>query len=138
MCDFYDIANTLLNKRVLLIKDKEYNLCEIEIYLYSEDHPDVYTHCHPDQLSQGNFYFHKASTKKGAKYRSGTFKGVDLTYGCNHHEDGKDSKVYCGILIRSILSSDNELITGPCKVVNHILSQYNVESIDELVDSGCD
>jgi hypothetical protein len=134
MSDFYDIANTLLNERALLIKDEIHYIAELEIYINSEQHPDPYVHQHPEQTKQGNFYFHRGSTKPDAKYKGGTFKGVDLTYG----ESSPQGDTYAGILIRSLLSEDGKLITGPCNVVNHILSMYKVDSIEELVSSGID
>ena len=128
MSDFYEIAHTLLNERVLTINGDEHTLAEIEIYLNSSEDPDPYVHKHPDQLTQGNFYFHKASRKKDSKFKGGTFKGVDLTFG------NKDT--YCGILIRSIISSNGTLITGPCKVVDYILQCYEVQSIADLVSES--
>lgn len=125
MSDFYAIANTLLNERSLLIDGEEHFICELEIYMYAEDHPDNYTHKHPEQLSQGTFYFHRAGLKKDANFKGGTYKGVDICFG---QED-----IYCGILIRSIMTADGKLITGPCKVVEYILTCYDADSIADLV-----
>ena len=46
---FNDIADILLNKTKLVVKDKEYRLCEIEFYYCDEtDHHDDLTHCDDD------------------------------------------------------------------------------------------
>jgi hypothetical protein len=91
MSEFQNIASILLNSRKLVINGIMHSLCEIEIYLHGEEHEDLYAHRHPDQLKQGNFHFHRSSNKTGAKYKGGTYKGVDLTYA------SKD--LYCGILV---------------------------------------
>jgi len=126
MSEMYDIADVILNERKLLINGKLHDICEIEVYMHHDEHSDPYVHCHPEQSTQGNFYFHRASLKVGAKYKSGTFKGVDLTYGFEN--------IYAGILIRSIKDSEGKLITGPCNVVTYILQCYEVNSIDELTN----
>ena len=126
MFDFTEIANIILNSRALLINGEIHSICEIEIYYNSEDHPDPYVHCHPDQATTGTFYFHRSSKKEGAKHKGGNYKGMDLSYSCEG--------IFCGVLIRSIQTSNNKLITGPCNVVDYILDRYEVKSIDELID----
>jgi hypothetical protein len=124
------IALQLLNERLLhVIDDKDNNhyfeICEVELYLNSEEHPDPYPHKHPDQKLFGHWHFHRTSNKPDASYRSGTFKGVDITLGTD------DS--YFGILVRSICPvGTNDVISGPCKVVNKILELTGNESICDL------
>ena len=121
---FHHIANQFLNQRALMIKGIPYRILEIEMYLHSQDHLDEYTHQHPDQQYSGTFYFHRASVKPVAKYRGGTFKGMDIVLGSH--------SVYFGVLIRALRDPNHHDIIGPCNVVDHILSQYGVQSISEL------
>lgn len=123
--EIQQLACLLLNQYGLVIADRVYEFCELELYLHSEQHPDPTVHCHPVQNMYGKWYFHRTSNKPGAKYRGGTFKGLDMTFG--------DDENYFGILIRSIYSKDTGIISGPCLVVNHILDRYQVETIDDLL-----
>src|SRR5271155_2214746 len=95
--DFDEIADLLLNKTLLSTKDNTYRICEIEFYLYDDEHKDEYTHKNDDQSKYGKFYFHKY---KNGTYKSGTYKGMDITLG---QED-----TYCGILIRSVYNIENK------------------------------
>ena len=123
---FLSIANILLNESYLKVNEKIYRLVEIEFYLKCKSHIDPYTHGDPDQLLMHTFYFHKFKT---STYKSGTFKGMDLTYG------NADEEAYFGILIRAIEDMDTkEIIEGPCNVVNRILLEYDVESIMDLTN----
>ena len=74
---FSKLANTLLNKTVLLIKNTCFRLREIEIYLYTDDHNDNYTHKSIEQADPCQWYFHKT----GSSYKGGTYKGLDITKG---------------------------------------------------------
>ncbi len=132
MENFNDIAQDILNGKVLRVKDKIFRICEIEFYLHSEEHPDEYVHQSPDQLKNGSFYFHRY--KNGA-YKSGTYKGLDITFG------DEEKKIYFGVLIRSIrevasedLEAVNPVIEGPCRSVNKILELYDCKSVDEFTD----
>lgn len=127
--DFEEIAEQLLNSYVLSVFDNQkwtnYRICEIEFYLNSENHPDPYVHQDQQQLTINEWYFHKAKPN-GEKYKGGTFKGLDITFGKN---------VYGGILIRSISEIDGKVIEGPCNVVNHVLNISGFPDITSLVDS---
>lgn len=124
--NFNEIAEKILNQSCLMINDSPCRICEIEFYYYSNDHCDSYTHAHLDQLHWSKWYFHRFNN---GTYKNGHYKGVDISIG-----DGKDSRG--GILIRSIYDPiDNIFIEGPCKVVNHILEKYLVNSISEFVDN---
>ena len=144
--DFDDIADYLINHTILLIGDKDvYMIRELEFYLYSDSHPDIYTHRNNDQKESGSLYFHKHAN---GTYKSGTFKGMDITLG--------NSNQYCGILIRGVrgeaptppkpprlgdtaCSLREALIPllgtididGPCNTVNHFLSHYGVSNLTE-------
>ncbi len=123
---FPDIANVLLNHCYLKVGRKKFRLAEIEFYLKTNLHNDPYVHCDPDQLLMHTFYFHKFKT---GTYKSGTFKGLDLTFG------SVDDNAYFGILIRSIMNIKTGCITeGPCNTVNKILLELGHESIIELTD----
>src|SRR5271170_8512868 len=102
------IAESLLNKYVLVVGEKEYRLAEIEFYINNGTHNDQYTHGDPNQKKYGKWYFHRY---RGHAYKSGTYKGLDLTLG--------NDTTYFGILIRSIYdTTTNTMIEGPCRSVN--------------------
>ena len=124
---FFAIADIIMNYHLLLANNNAFRICEIEFYLKSDYHPDPYTHCDPDQLKYGTYYFHKHGT---GTYKSGTFKGVDITLG----DDTVTS--YFGILIRSLYNiKTKEFTEGPCNSVNAILKCYDLESIDSLTNN---
>lgn len=127
---FDSIADKLLNKTIILINKRRYRICEIEFYLYSDDHPDDYVHCDSDQQTHCCWYFHKFGN---GTYKGGTFKGLDITFGNRNQHQNKYQNKYCGILIRSIQHiKQNRFIEGPCNVVNEILKSYHVDSISDL------
>lgn len=96
---------------------------EIEIYYYSDEFPDEYVHRREEQLRWATFYLHKY---KNGTLKNGTWKGIDVTLG------NQENRIYLGILIRSIRTQKNVLITGPCKVVEHLMSIARVNSVSEL------
>jgi len=123
---FCQMADRLLNECKLVINGSTYRIVEIEFYLKNNCHMDHYVHCDKDQLLLDTFYFHKHKT---GTYKSGTFKGMDLTFG------DASANAYFGILIRSIYDVSNDLIIeGPCNVVNRILTEYALENIDSLTN----
>lgn len=123
---FFQLSDEIINRSALLINNKYYRIIEIEFYLKSDNHPDLYTHCDKDQLRLHTFYFHKFKT---GTFKSGTFKGVDITLG------DKKTKTYFGILMRSIQDTETGcVIEGPCNVVNHILKKYKCESIIQFLN----
>jgi len=118
-------ATSLLLNFTIKINNDYISIEEIEFYYNSKDHKDNYTHKNKDQLTNSMWYFHQYHN---GTYKSGTYKGLDMTFGNN-----KDS--YGGILIRSIYNTTtNEFITGPCNVVNYILKKLNCESVELLVE----
>ncbi|AVL95176.1 hypothetical protein ma789 [Moumouvirus australiensis] len=123
---FKKLADKLFNHCYLLVKGSKWRLIEIEFYLHNQKHPDPYVHCNADQLLENTFYFHKFKT---GTYKSGTFKGMDITIGSKKHD------TYFGILIRSIQRiKTGEMIEGPCNTVNKILSKYDLENIKDFTD----
>jgi len=123
---FNKIANIILNQIVLVCNDYEYRPCEIEFYYRSEEHDDLYVHCNEDQLEFNSIYFHKFAN---GTFKSGTFKGMDMTFGI------RDKDIYFGILIRSIMDLEtNEFIEGPCKSVERLIANHNAKTIQEFID----
>ncbi|KPK86991.1 MAG: hypothetical protein AMS27_03615 [Bacteroides sp. SM23_62_1] len=122
---FDKVAGKLLNGYELVVSRKAYRLFEIEFYYHSAIHPDPFVHKHLQQLTKGRWYFHK----KGAIYRPGIYRGVDLTFG------DEDSKNFGGILIRGIVNHEDltDYVYGPAKCVDHFreLMSQSVEGTDD-------
>jgi hypothetical protein len=116
---------------------RRYQIVEVEVYATCEQHPDPFTHCHPEQLLESAWYFHRASRSPTAGYREGTYKGLDIALGTR----GGDGERHVGVLIRSIgwieyarpsIASCN-VINGPCLVVAELLRVAEVESVKDYV-----
>ncbi|ETO34357.1 hypothetical protein RFI_02738 [Reticulomyxa filosa] len=112
-----EIARALLHEIVVVIKDQLYRFCEFEFYvLDGTHHSDIFAHCdHLQFHTSCQWYFHKAGnrsvegfhymrtpsekrsewTERASSYRSGSYKGLDITI-------GKMQVTFGGILIRSI------------------------------------
>ena len=117
---FINIAQQLLNHSLLLVNNTPHRLIEIEFYYFAPNHQDFFTHRDTLQTEPGKWYFHR----HGGTYKGGTFKGLDLTFGnCNAHG---------GILIRSIETSNGDIICGPSLCVDYLLSQTNTNSVAAL------
>jgi hypothetical protein len=128
------IAKSILNKHQIINGDKEFRICEIEFYIMNESHNDEYTHQDEHQMTYGKWYFHRT---QAGNYKSGTYKGVDLTLG------NADSKTHFGVLIRSICSNTGDehtdkLVEGPCKTVNHILELNGCKDVKEFMVDRAD
>jgi hypothetical protein len=124
---FNHYAEKILNNSILKIQDKEYRICEIEMYYHGRDHEDNYTHCDELQLKFNQFYPHRF---KNGSYKVGTYKCMDITYGdeVNH--------IYFGILIRSMKNIEtNEFFTGPCICVREILNNFNCSEFTHFFDN---
>lgn len=143
----------LLNHELVMKNNKErdiYRLHEIELYKWSNYQDDVcldeYTHKNPQQLINGGIYFHRMKTKNGfGKYKGGTFKGMDFTFGkseqSDQNEQNEPSKCYFGVLVRAISDDNNNIIEGPSKVVDHIMSvtqqsREQIEQIENIADTS--
>jgi 3-methyladenine DNA glycosylase Mpg len=122
------IAEALLNKYVLVVGEKEYRIAEVEFYIKNDKHNDKYTHGDKNQKKYGKWYFHRFH---GGAYKSGTYKGLDLTLG--------NSQTCFGVLIRSIYDEENDtMIDGPCKSVNKILELNNCTDVKEFMENRKD
>lgn len=121
---FEFLASRLLFGVSFFAGDTLHRLTEIEFYYHAPDHPDPFTHCHPRQLSLGQWYFHRTANS----YRGGSFKGVDLTFG--------GSTAFGGVLIRGLQTQDGQLIDGPSLCVDQLLaccSQRTVSALDDAI-----
>lgn len=125
--EFARLANLLLNGVDLMVNIESATIVEIEFYYKTPDHPDPFIHCDEWQRTTDCWYFHR---QNGGKYRNGSFKGLDLTCSPVPNHEG----VYAGILIRSIVTQRNELIEGPCNVVNWLLKHTDCKEITEMVE----
>src|SRR5262245_43010040 len=117
---FTRIANRLLNGSRLIVGSVAHRIVEIEFYYHGDQHLDPFAHRDSLQLQLGRWYFHRTR----GTYRSGTFKGLDLTFG--------DGKAFGGVLIRSLETPDGTLIDGPSLCVDHLLDRAGCESVAAL------
>lgn len=123
--NFDEIADVILNRSILIAKDKTFRICEIEFYYCGKNHMDTYTHCSDEQKMKCKFYFHRL---KNGTYKSGTYKCLDMTL-------SPDNETYFGILIRSLYDyDDKKFIEGPCNSVNEILKQFSCHDVKEFVN----
>lgn len=131
---FAKVADAILNHTLLVVKgakgSKHYRVSEIEFYFndYST-HQDTFTHGDEMQRQTGKWYFHK---QNGMAFKSGTYKGLDLSF-------GKGDKAVGGILFRAMMPvtikdskavpmhSKADFIEGPCLLVDRILSDATPE-----------
>ncbi len=114
------VAHRLLNNVRLIAGGEPHRLIEVEAYYHSGDHPDPFAHCDPVQLELGRWYFHRT---RGV-YRSGSFKGLDLSFG--------DGKAHGGFLFRGLERADGTFIDGPSLLVDHLLTVTGKRDIATL------
>ena len=115
---FEEMADLLLNNTHFMIAGKSHRFCEIEFYFnHKIFHPDVFAHGDPIQKLFGRWYFHR----NGGAYKSGSFKGLDLTFG--------SAEAPGGVLIRSIEDESGQIIDGPCMCVDHILDRTGEKKV---------
>ncbi|KAJ1567723.1 hypothetical protein HK405_004999 [Cladochytrium tenue] len=87
-------------------------------------HVDPYTHAAAEQGSPGQWYFHK----QGSGYKSGTRKGLDVTFGMRPKE-GSQPGFHGGFLIRALVPVHPETlrptasaVEGPCLIVEALMT----------------
>lgn len=121
---FRAIADLLLNRTTLFIAGKPHRLTEIEVYWNGLGHQDPFTHGDPRQRELGVWYFHR----QGGEYRGGTYKGVDVAFGCEG--------AFGGLLVRGARAQDGSgtILDGPCTFVDHVLALTGAPSIAALMD----
>jgi hypothetical protein len=117
---FGRLAGGLLNHARVLIGGEPHRFTEIEMYYHGDPHLDPFTHRDPIQLECGRWYFHRSR----GQYRSGSFKGVDLTFG--------DGSAFAGVLIRGIETADGTLIDGPSLTVDYLLTKTGTGDVAAL------
>jgi hypothetical protein len=117
---FASLAQGLLNEVDFLVAGQPYRFAEVEAYYHGEGHLDLFTHCDPLQSQLHRWYFHRTA----GQYRSGSFKGLDLTLG--------DGKATFGMLIRAIIGPDDNIIDGPSLTVDHLLAKTGARTVSEL------
>jgi hypothetical protein len=117
---FGSVAEALLNRSELVAGGRPHRLAEAEFYYHGPGHPDPFTHRDPLQREPGRWYFHRT----GGAYRSGSFKGLDLTFG--------DGAAHGGVLIRGVLTPEGKLIDGPSLTVDHLLIASGAGKVSEL------
>ena len=117
---FARIADRLLNGARLVAGGEPLRFAEVEFYYFTAGHPDPFTHRDPLQRSCGRWYFHRT---RGV-YRSGSFKGLDLTFG--------DGTAFGGVLIRSLAPAGGALIDGPSLCVDALLARTGAGSVAAL------
>ena len=117
---FASLAHRLLNETDFLVAGQPYRFAEVEAYYHGDGHLDLFTHRDPLQSELLRWYFHRTA----GQYRSGSFKGLDLTFG--------DGKAMFGMLIRAIIGPDDNIIDGPSLTVDHLLAKTGAKTISEL------
>ena len=118
--DFSKLAHQLLNSFELVVNGQCFRLAEIEFYFYSQEHPDIFTHCSELQKKNGFWYFHRI----GNSYKGGSFKGLDMSIGGNG--------AIGGILLRSISDENGQVTNGPSLLVDKLIELTNNNSVAEL------
>ncbi|KAL1682749.1 hypothetical protein EV122DRAFT_287017 [Schizophyllum commune] len=130
---FDEIAYALLYDCDLVVsRDAEevcFRLLEFEFYLHKPGcHEDPFVHRTAEQGELGKWYFHRAPGKGTTKYRGGTRKGLDLTFG--------DATAYGGVLLRSVQRAGSaEVISGPSLLVDKIVSLSGATDLVDLVEN---
>jgi len=104
LTEFKEAAELLMNLCSIQKGEKEYEIVDIEFYMYNSQHPDVITY--PRVMDMGRWFFHSS--------------GVDLTFHSTPNRFG-------GILIRGIrnVNDDNDQILGPQKCVDALWDNFN-------------
>lgn len=124
-CDSPDkfdaVADTLLHRCEIYVGACRWTPVELEFYLWSPSHPDVYSHRKPAQLTNCQWYWHR---EKSARIGF-TLKGVDITFG--------GSDMYGGVLLRAVRDCDTgQFIDGPSLTVDAFLRAAGHTSVQQL------
>jgi hypothetical protein len=117
---FDAIARRLLCGCRLVAAGVPHRLTEVEFYYHGGDHLDPFSHRDPIQKELGRWYFHRTA----GIYRSGSFKGLDLTFA--------GPAAFGGILIRGVEQEGGPLLDGPSLTVDHLLRTTETADVPEL------
>ena len=105
---FKGIANLLMNKCVISRGIANYEILEIEFYLFTPNHQDIITY--PRNTKAGHWFFHQS--------------GVDLTF-------ESDEGNFGGILIRGIREvRSGKQVFGPQNCVNLLWDKFDAFDIN--------
>ena len=102
---FAEIAQELMCNYIIVTDKAEYDIIDIEFYLYTPEHRDMITY--PREMAEGRWFFHQS--------------GVDITF-------RSTKSVFGGILIRGLRKNINEYIGGPQKCVDELWHDFDVFS----------
>jgi hypothetical protein len=106
MSDFFDALSEFVFQKVrLVINQENFRFSEIEFYVKSHSHKDMFTHDDPLQSELGRWYVHES--------------GIDMTFG--------NSNMAASILIRGLKNEGSRnlrgmFISGPLQVLKKICS----------------
>lgn len=123
--DYTALIERFLTSVELVVAGTPYRITELELYVWSKSHSDPFSHRHALQREFGRWYLHRT----GSGFRSGSFKGLDFTLG--------SPTAHVGVLIRA-LQRDGEVLEGPSRIVDHLLSRIGASSpaaLDALLGS---
>lgn len=118
---FENVARELFYSYSLLVGNTTFQIIEVELYFYSDEHQDLYTHCSNEQKDSLKWYFHK----RGSGVKEGNYAGVDITFG--------NETRWGGILLRGLRNTQTgEVVDGSGKVAMEILKRSNLSKMNEL------
>lgn len=119
------IAQLALTRTTWMIAGRAHRFTEVEFYVTTARHDDPFTHGDPMQREFARWYHHRS----GRQFRSGTYKGLDLTF-------GRDD-AFAAMLVRGIESIDapSKRVDGPCLCVDHALALTKHPSVASFVES---
>lgn len=126
--EFTRIASVLINQCRLVAGGQRYRMVELEFYLNTPEHPDLFCHGDPFQDTRALWYFHRAG---GKTYIENSFKGVDISIG--HGEVDGVTSPGGGILIRSMEDMKGNVTEGPSRCVDLILRDTGYAKVVDLV-----
>lgn len=105
------LAEFIFKKLILKNGNETFRFCEIEFYICSADHLDLFSHQKPQQIEFGLWYFHES--------------GLDITFG--------DQVSFASFLIRGIRREDSgrreRFISGPLNVLKTLCN--STQTIDQ-------
>jgi len=124
---FAEIAKELMCNYVIQKGKEEYDIIEIEFYLFTPNHPDVVTY--PRDTDAGLWFFHPSGVDI-------TFNSLNVEFADNTKRDvikkGTDvNTVFGGILIRGIRRSDGKYTFGPNKCVDELWNELDAFSSND-------
>lgn len=101
---FFLLANLLFNQYEIIKGEKTYGFLEIEFYYYSHNHPDTTTY--KRNMPSGQWHTH--------------LSGIDITFESNN-------EYYGGILIRSIIDNEGNVINGPLCTLFELFDNIDID-----------